>query len=264
MHAADLAAYLARIGLDRAPPPTADGLALLHTKHTEAIPFENIDVLLHRPIRLDPDSLVAKLVRARRGGYCFEQNSLFAAVLEAIGFRVARLAARVRFRATRLTPRTHMLLAVETDDGPWLADVGFGGDGLHRPHPMVPLRDVPQAGRTYRLVEAADTRVLQARYPDGWGDLYAFTPEPQEAVDYELANYYVSTHPESPFTRTLTVQRVTADARYVLRNREFTTDRGGVAETRTLTDYDLPRVLAETFGLAVQPGTRFPDRPWGT
>src|SRR5688500_1067883 len=96
----DLAAYLARVGLATAPAPTAAGLAELHLAHATHIPFENLDVLLGKPIRLDLASLQQKLVRDRRGGYCFEQNLLFAAVLEAVGFRVSRLAARVRYRAT--------------------------------------------------------------------------------------------------------------------------------------------------------------------
>src|SRR5688572_327227 len=118
--ALDLAAYLARTGLAAVPPATPAGLAELHLAHATHIPFENLDVLLGRPIRLDLDSLQQKLVRDRRGGYCFEQNMLFAAVLEAVGFRVSRLAARVRYRTTRLLPRTHMLLLVDADGGPYL------------------------------------------------------------------------------------------------------------------------------------------------
>src|SRR5262245_22459638 len=202
----DLAAYLARIGLDAAPDPTAAGLAQLHLAHATHIPFENLDVLLGRPIRLDPASLQRKLVADRRGGYCFEQNLLFAAVLEAVGFRVTRLAARVRYRATKLLPRTHMLLSVEADGSPWLADVGFGGSG-----PLLPLRlddrgEQRQFHWSYRVTEEGGARVLQGGGPDGWLDFYAFTPEPQEVVDYEVANHYVSTHPDSAFTRTLAAQ----------------------------------------------------------
>jgi N-hydroxyarylamine O-acetyltransferase len=258
----DLPAYLARVGLGAAPAPTAAGLAALHLAHATHVPFENLDVLLGRPIRLDRESLQRKLVRDRRGGYCFEQNLLFAAVLEAIGFRVTRLAARVRYRAAKLLPRTHMLLAVEADGVSWLADVGFGGSG-----PLVPLRlddrgEQRQFLWAYRIVEEGGARVLQGGGPGGWQDFYVFTAEPQELVDYEVANYYVSTHPDSAFTRTLAAQLPTPEARYLLRNRELTVDRGTGSETRTVADDELPDVLARVFGLTLPSGVTFPDRPW--
>jgi N-hydroxyarylamine O-acetyltransferase len=258
----DLAAYLARVGLTVAPAPTAAGLAELHLAHATHIPFENLDVLLGKPIRLDLASLQKKLVHDCRGGYCFEQNLLFAAVLEHIGFRVTRLAARVRYRATKLLPRTHMLLAVDTGDGRWIADVGFGGSG-----PLVPLRFVANAEQrqfhwTYRLTEEGDVWVLQNRQKNAWQDFYAFKPERQELVDYEVANYYVSTHPDSAFTRTLAAQLPTPEARYILRNRELTTDRATGVETRVVRDDELLALLAELFGLHLPPGTTFPDRPW--
>jgi N-hydroxyarylamine O-acetyltransferase len=104
--------------------------------------------------------------------------------------------------------------------------------------------------------------VLQAKTPGGWFDFYAFTLEPQELVDYEVANYYVSTHPDSPFTRSLVAQRPTPEARYLLRNRELTTETATGSETRAVSDAELPEVLARHFGLTVPPGTMFPDGPW--
>ena len=112
--AIDLSEYLARVGLAAAPASTAEGLAELHHAHATHIPFENLDVLLGRPIRLDPASLHQKLVRDGRGGYCFEQNLLFAGVLEALGFRVTKLAARVRFRATTSSSPGHTCSYVST------------------------------------------------------------------------------------------------------------------------------------------------------
>jgi N-hydroxyarylamine O-acetyltransferase len=146
---------------------------------------------------------------------------------------------------------------VDLPDGPWLADVGFGKLGLLQPLPMVAGREVGQFRWAYRLAEEAGTWVLQARQPDGWLSLYAFTQEPQHPVDFEVANYYVSTHPESYFRRTLTAQLPTPEARYILRNRELTVARGDEVTSRTLRDDELLGVLAETFGLAFPPGTRF-------
>jgi N-hydroxyarylamine O-acetyltransferase len=261
----DLDAYFARIGYEGDRSPTLPLLTALHRAHAGHIPFENVDVLLGRPIRLDLDSLQAKLVRGRRGGYCFEQNALFAGVLEALGFRLTRLAARVRFGATGVRPRSHMNLLVEVDGSPWLADVGFGGDGLLEPLPLVEGRESRQAVWTYRLMREDDSWVLQSRRGDGWFDLYSFTLEPQYSVDYEVSNYFTATHPDSIFRKMLTAQRTTPEARYVLRNRTFTVERAGEVSERTLkSDDELLGVLAETFGLEFPPGTRFPlpaDKP---
>jgi N-hydroxyarylamine O-acetyltransferase len=252
----DLPAYLARIGYTGELRPTAATMAVLHRRHAASIPFENLDVLAGKVPSLDLDSLQAKLVRGGRGGYCFEQNTLFAAVLEAVGFDVTHLAARVRYRTTAILPRTHMVLMVRADGADWLADVGFGGEGLLEPVPFH-APESRQFAWTYRLVHEPGQLVLQSRGPAGWADLYAFTREPQLPVDYELANYFVATHPSSPFTRTLTAQLPTPEARHILRDRDYTIDRGGAVTTRTLaSDDELRAVLGEVFGLTVAEETR--------
>ena len=257
--ALDLDAYLARVGYSGEPRPAAPGLESLHLAHATHVPFENLDILLGKPIRLDLDSLQAKLVRGGRGGYCFEQNTLFAAALARVGFRVAPLAARVRQGPPGPRPRTHMVLRVEADGGPWLADVGFGGDG-----PLLPVRLAPgevsrQFHWTYRVAREADGAwVLQQRQAGAWQDLYAFTLEPQYPVDFEVANHFTSTHPSSRFVQTLTAQLPTPEARYVLRGRELTILRAAVSESRTIVDDDeLLHILADPFGLHFLPGTRF-------
>ena len=141
----DVDAYLDRIGDTGDRTPTPEVLERLHFHHVTRIPFENLDIHLGRPIRLDLASLQSKLVWSRRGGYCFEQNTLFAAVLEELGFHVTRLSGRVRLRTQRATPRTHMFLNVTLKQTTWLADVGFGGEGLFRPIPMVSGHFVPPA-----------------------------------------------------------------------------------------------------------------------
>ena len=130
----DLPAYLRRIEYAGERKASHVALEALHQAHVTHIPFENLDILLGRAIALDLDSLQAKLVAGRRGGYCFEQNLLFAAVLRAFGFTVTQLAARVRLGSDILRARTHMTLQVEVDGGRWLADVGFGGAG-----PLLPV-----------------------------------------------------------------------------------------------------------------------------
>jgi N-hydroxyarylamine O-acetyltransferase len=255
----DQEAYLARVGDSGPLAPTAEVLDRIHQAHATTIPFENLDILLGRPIRLDLESLQEKLVKGRRGGYCFEQNTLFAAALERIGFRVSTLAARVRYGSTRLLPRTHMLLKVDLDDGPRLADVGFGGDGPLRPIPMEPGRESRHFHRAYRIIEEGQMLVLQSLRPEGWLDLYAFTLEPNFPVDYEVSNHFTSTYPDSPFRQGPTVQRQTPDARYILRGRQLTIQRGDATEVREIGDDDeFLRILSATFGLDFAPGTRFP------
>ena len=255
--AIDLHAYLRRIGHAGDLAPTRATLDALHLAHATSIPFENLDILLGVPIRLDLASLQAKLVARRRGGYCFEQNALFAAVLEKLGFEVTRLAARVRHGTDRVLPRTHMTLRVDVAGARLVADVGFGADGLLLPVPL-DGGESPQFAWTYRVVDDGDAQVLQSHRDGAWADLYAFTHEPQLAVDYEIANHYTSTHPASRFTQILTAQRISPDARWMLRNRDLVEDRGTTSISRAIRDDDeLNSVLAETFGLVFPARTRF-------
>ena len=251
----DLDSYLRRIEYAAARRPTRAVLHELHLAHACHIPFENIDPLLGRPVRLDLGSLQGKLVQARRGGYCFEQNTLFAAVLETVGFRVTRLAARVRLGATRVLARTHMLLKVELDDALWIVDVGFGAGGLLQPVPLVSGPVVQQSHWMYRAVEEGGLWVLQALRGGAWQDLYAFTTEPQYAVDFEMANHFTSTYPESVFVRMLTAQLTSPEAHYCLRNREYVVEQGDQSNRRTLSDEEVRQVLVDPFGLELPPET---------
>lgn len=254
----DLDAYLERVGYRGPRDASIETLHALHLAHATSIPFENLDILLGRGIQLDLESLQRKLVTGRRGGYCFEQNLLLATALETLGFDVTLLSARVRYGATVVRPRTHMLLLVTVDDSRWIADVGFGGDGLLQPVRLAIDDESPQFRWTYRLVEEGRHYVLQSRRPDGWIDMYAFTLEPHERVDYEVANHFTSTHPTSPFRMMPIAQRPSPEARYILRDRELTTDTGDRMTTRTVSDGELLDVLRETFSLDLPEGTTFP------
>jgi N-hydroxyarylamine O-acetyltransferase len=252
----DLTAYLRRIGLPE--PPTADlaGLRALHLAHATSIPFENLDIQMGLPIRLDLASLQAKLVQRRRGGYCFEHNTLFQAVLRQMGFDVMACEARVRLGATETLPRTHMLLLVTLGGDRWLCDVGFGGEGLLH---SVRLDGEPhrQFLNTYRVAEEGHLRVLQSFHHGVWQDLYAFEPAPRFPVDFEMANHYTSTYPESRFLKTLTAQLPGTEVRRILRNRGLSESRGDAVEGRELAPAELIPTLREVFGLDVSDGARF-------
>jgi N-hydroxyarylamine O-acetyltransferase len=258
--ALDLDAYLERIGYEGPVEPTGEVLDALHLAHTTTIPFENLDILLGRPIRLDLPSLQDKLVRDRRGGYCFEHNTLFAAALEVVGFGVTRLGARVRFGARGVTARTHMVLLVRADGEDRLADVGFGGGSILRSLPMGPGPVVDQFGWSFRQVDDDGARVVQTSRPRGWIDLYAFTFEPQYPVDYEMANHFTSTHPSSPFTRTLTAQLCAPERSLILRGRKLIEQTPTRETASEVPDDELLDVLAERFTLSFPPGTQF-DAP---
>jgi N-hydroxyarylamine O-acetyltransferase len=253
--ALDLDAYFARIGYAGAREPTLAVLQGLHARHPRAIPFENLDPLQGRTPKLDLASLQAKLVTGRRGGYCFEHNALFAAVLRALGFEVTPLAARVlwnRPETPAAPPRTHMLLRVETEAGPHIADVGFGGMVKTQALRLDPNAEQDTGHGVFRLVPLGDEALrLEARLPERWSPMYQFDEAPQAPVDYELANWFVATHPASPFTDNLMAAWVTDDRRYaVLDNRVAVHHLGGKTEKHVLDAAGLEALMHETFGIA--------------
>jgi len=254
----DWNAYAARIEYGGEPTLTLATLRELHLAHATHIPFENLDILLGKPIQLDLESLTAKLIHAGRGGYCFEQNTLFAAALETLGFRVTRLAARVRMGSSEVRPRSHMLLAVDVEDEKWLADVGFGGDGLLLPVALKPGEVEWHFAWQYRVIIDGGLYVLQSLRPEGWLDLYGFTLEEQHAADYEVSNHFTSTHPQSPFVNKLVAQRPGKEVRLTLVNRTLTEQRPeGLSETTLADDDAILETLAERFALSFPAGTRF-------
>jgi N-hydroxyarylamine O-acetyltransferase len=255
----DLKTYAARVDYRGDFAPTLDTLRQLHYAHATHVPFENLDVLLGEPIRLDVESLWRKMVERRRGGYCFEQNSLFAAVLEEAGFRVRRLAARVRLGAPGVRPRTHMLFLAEVGREQWLCDVGFGADCLLHPIPFRPGEISTQFSWKYRVVQEGSVYALQAWRPQGWIDLYAFGLEPTYPLDYEVASFYTSTSPTSMFRKMLRVQLPGPEVSRLLINQTLSERTAtGVTET-TVPDGDgLLEVLDRQFGLHFPKGTRFP------
>ncbi len=269
----DLDAYLGRIGWDGERRPDTGTLRGIHLAHLRAVAFENLDALGGTAPSLDLADLTAKLVHGRRrGGYCYEHNTLFAAALEALGFRVTRLAARVVVGAERFEdrPRTHMALLVEVpgDPRPHLADVGFGAIGsLLEPVPLVADTEFHDAGRRHRLVRVPhrgplEMWVLEAyqdrgeRAEGGWVAQYAFTLEPFEPSDYEMINWHVATNPRSPFSRRLYAQRLTPAGHLLLDGDRVveTRDDGTVTERKLADEAEVRRVLSADLGLDVPEG----------
>ena len=252
----DLGAYLARIGVDErgcrpsGPPPDIAAIARLMAAHIAAIPFENLDVLLGRGVRIDPQSVSAKLVTARRGGYCFEHATLFQAALRALGVEATAHAARVLLVAPKSdAPRTHMFLTIVDGGTTWVLDPGFGGPGPIVPVPLVEGQQVRRDHDVHRLVRRDGEWVLEGLMKGAMTALWTSSLEPQFPVDFALANHYVSTFPESPFATRLMIRAITPEGRVSAMNRDVTVKRGNVNETYQLADRAaLRRLMAEHFG----------------
>jgi N-hydroxyarylamine O-acetyltransferase len=236
----DLPAYLERVGTTE----TAT-LAELHRAHVAAIPFENLDIRLGRGIAVDLESVQAKLVARRRGGYCYEHGILFAAVLERLGYGVQRLLARVGGYTEQPRGRTHMALLVDAGGERLLADVGFGG-GLLDPLPFAPGVERRQGAWTFRLREAGaggSAFEVQERRPDGWATLYGFADERQYPADVVVANHFTSTFPRSPFVTRVVVSRRDEQTLRELVDRTLTvTGRDYAVEERSV---DLAEALPQ-------------------
>ncbi len=197
----DFDAYLERIGLAATDSP---GWQVIHRAHATSIPFENLDSHRGIPVSLAQQDLERKLVAERRGGYCFEHNLLLLSALEHLGLRVEPMLARVR---TGNAPRerraaSHLVLRVTDERGvAWHADVGFGLSTLLDPIPFGadPETIHEQSGWRFRVVQDGPELVLQTEDATGWSDLYAFPPQPVPRIDIEVINWWVCTHPQSPF-----------------------------------------------------------------
>lgn len=252
--AIDLDAYLARIGYDGPREPTRAVLRDLVRHHTEAIPFENLNPFFGWPVELDLDALQRKLVHGGRGGYCFEQNSLMQAVLGELGFSVTALAARVVWGQPddAITARGHMLLRVDLDE-PYLVDVGFGGLTQTAPLRLEPDVEQDTPHEPFRLQPRGNDWFLQARVGDEWRTTYRFDLTPQYPVDFEVSNYYLSTHPSSHFRHGLIAARPEPGRRYALRNLDLSIHQvDGSSEKRRLADpEELGHVLRDLFDLSL-------------
>jgi arylamine N-acetyltransferase len=252
----DLAGYLDRVEYKGSTDPTLDTLHGLVAAHNRSIPFENLDPLTGVPVAdLGAAALTDKLVHRRRGGYCYEHNGLMGFVLGALGYGVERLAGRVIWMSAPDAPlpaQTHNVLSVTMPgtDGPFLVDVGFGGQTLSSPvrleaGPVQSTRHEP-----YRLVTQGDGLMLEANVRGQWQPLYVFTTQPQPLIDLEVGSWYVSTHPRSPFVTGLTAALVTDDERWNLRGRNLAIHREGRTErVRFDTAAQVLDTLSDRFGI---------------
>mgnify|MGYP000176494883 CR=1 FL=1 len=261
--AIDLGAYFERIGYTGSPLPDLDTVRELIALHTQSIPFENLNPFLGRLVEIDLPSVERKLVREERGGYCYEQNNLFRAVLQEIGMAVTGLAARVLWQVpeSHQPAQSHMMLRAEIAGVPYLVDVGFGAQT-----PTAPLRldietEQVTAHGVYRLRRIEADYLLQTRIDGNWLPVYRFDLKKQSAGDYKVFNWYCSTHPESRFVNELVAARAFAGGRHTLRGRELSYYplKGPKMVFRLANPQELRDALADIFKVEV-PGGREVER----
>ena len=243
--------YLTRLGMQRPLPVTVETLRQIHVAHLAAFVFTNLEIQQHGNVRVDLDSIERKFLGGS-GGYCFEQNTLLAAALRELGFNVETILARVGSPERRAL--NHLLLRVTIEGKPWLADVGFGGEGPLEPLPLIDGSRVDQNGITYALRRDQYHWTLSIHYGDTSEDMYEFGDAPHTRGDIEIANHYTATHPDSVFRRTLTIQRVTPDERVILRPTMLTRYRSGVREDTPVQPSQLRKLARDIFGIDVGDG----------
>jgi N-hydroxyarylamine O-acetyltransferase len=230
------AAYLQRISYVGPRDPTAAVLRDLHRAHMLTVPFENLDIALGRKIICDEESIVRKIVERRRGGFCYELNGAFAALLRELGFKVTLLSARVARQDGSNGPEfDHLTLKVDLDE-PWLADVGFG-DSFLEPLRLKTDIEQPQGGRNFRLVEEQGSLHMEMAEPTDWKRQYSFTLLPRQLTDFAGMCRYHQTSPESSFTQKRICSRATPEGRITLADGKLIVTQNGEREESPLASH---------------------------
>ena len=248
--------YLQRLGYDSPPAPTLQTLQDLQLRHVCTFAFENLSSLMRLPVPIDLPSVEQKVLLEGRGGYCYELNQMFLALLQELGFDARGITGRVVMGGApdARTARTHRLSLVTLDGVRYITDVGFGGMVPSSPLLLDTEAVQATAHEPYRLTfDGQGSYTLWAQVAEEWRGLYVFDLQVQAAIDYEIGNWYVSTHPDSVFIGQLKVARLAAGKRHTLNNAHYALhylDRP--SEKRALASADeVLQVLTETFGIRV-------------
>jgi N-hydroxyarylamine O-acetyltransferase len=249
----NIKAYLERINYQGSLAPTAETLRELQRAHLLTVPFENLSIHAKQPIVLEDEALFTKIVEDRRGGFCYEANGLFAALLRALGFDVSMLSAEVANAEGGFGPNfDHMTLMVSLEQR-WLVDVGFG-DSFLEPLLLDERSDQVQGSRAYRILsDNAHLLLMQREKGDEWQAQYRFTLEAHTYADYAEMCRYHQTSPQSHFTRARICSRATEDGRISLSEMRFiTTSKDGARRERTLeSQEEYAAILREHFGIVM-------------
>lgn len=247
----DLDAYLERINYSGRTDATEETLRDLHMAHTLNVPFENLDVFNKKPILLDETSLYHKIVEKRRGGYCFEMNGVFSIALQRLGFKARNILARVTRDGVTYTAKTHQAILVEIDNRNWVADVGFGNEGILAPLILEKNLDQQQFAHTYRLIQDPQYGwVLQKKAGDDYNHMYALYLDECYPMDFMMSNHFTSTHPDSFFTQMRMCTMPTKEGRVTLTDHQLKiATNGDVKETAIANEDQYKELLQRYFKL---------------
>ncbi len=245
----DIRTYLERIGYRGPLDVSLETLRELHLAHLYTVPFENLHIQMGLPLSLDVSALFDKVVRRRRGGFCYELNGLFCAVLRELGFKVTMLSACVAGAAARYSPEfDHLTLRVDVEE-PWLVDVGFG-DGFRLPVRLENAAEHNEDRYTYRVIGDGEYRVLQRRETGGdWTPQYRFTLRPRAMDDFADRCHYHQTSPESHFTRNRICTLATPEGRITLSGMRLIVTTGGEKTERELSEDEYAAIMRERFAM---------------
>lgn len=246
-----LDAYLKRIGFIGTPSPDFATLKQLMQRQLRTVPFENLDVRSGKIVSIALDDIVAKIIPTRRGGYCYEVNSLFAMALTAVGIPYTLAGARPMTFPERRA-RTHMVVIATVEGKRYLCDTGYGRLAIREPMDLSLIdTPVPQDYDTYRLILKDGEYTAQAQMPDGWDNLYSFNLDRFELCDFVPANWFNSTSPDSIFTQKTLLMRHTDDGRILLVDGHLRAYAGGQITERTVAPEEMPAVVKDLFGITL-------------
>ncbi|GAB2988082.1 arylamine N-acetyltransferase [Cyclobacterium sediminis] len=253
-------AYFDRIGYRGEAELNLETVKDLHALHPEAIPFENIDPLIGVPVDLSLDRVFNKLVEQGRGGFCFEQNILFGAVLRTLGFNIVGLSARVfwEIEEGEIRPRDHMLLLLDLNGVSFLLDVGFGSASFSAPL-VLNHKDIQDTGyNQYRISLVSGFYYLEILIKDSWRLMHRFGLEHQMLADYEVVSWYLCTHPQSLFIKDLMVAKSFSEGRYALHNNQFTVHKkeGESVKQKLQSVKEIIDILEDKFAIKLPKGEK--------
>ena len=246
----DVPAYLDRIGYSGPTRPSDETLRALHRAHLFTVPFENLDIHIGRKIICDEGRFLDKIVKEGRGGFCYELNGAFAALLRELGFQVSLFAASV-FQPDGSSGHDfgHLCLRVDLEH-PWLADVGFGESFLE-PLRLEPDLEQPQIALVYRLTQGGDLYQMEVKTAGKWEPQYTFTLQPRQLSDFAAMCHYQQTSPDSHFTQNRICSLATPTGRITLSNGRLIETRDGVRQERSVDEAEWRQELGETFGIVL-------------
>lgn len=247
----DVNLYLSRLGVPGPIHSTIENLRLLHRAHLLAVPFENLDISLGRPIVLNEGRLFEKIISRQRGGFCYELNGLFAALLRELGFQVELLSARVADGKGGFGIEfDHMALLIRLEEN-WLADVGFG-DSFLEPLQLDDREEQVQERVSYRITSEGDDLLYLRKEAGGWQPQYRFSLNPRSLADFESGSHYHQTSPDSSFTRKRVCSRATETGRITLTDRRLIVTANGKRVERLLeSEEEVGMALLELFGIVL-------------